>query len=327
METEQNSANEISWTWADQISSYRFWGLCLFFVFLSFPNSIFALVISFYYKELGIPINSIAILHLVKILASLGGFWLAWFMVRMKNHKLLYLFSSLTIIGLLLVYFIPSMITISTYSFLLGLSLGAIVLSIPSLIIGGRGGSEMFIVSFGIMTFFEVLSPNLSYLLSPIIEGNKCYILISLGSVILGSVLLLPINKNLFNTNPPKREFAFTPKFRDPTQVALLGLIPFFNIFYIIYLAYRYHGEVNSINPSQKILSPRAAAWCIFLIPIFYPVIMSSLNSSLIPKLLTNNPIKFYKTWVVILWAFLLLPISFALIQSNVNKLINSEVK
>ena len=278
-------------------------------------------------EELGIQFKSIGTLYLVKTLASLGGFWLAWFMVRMKTHNLLYLFSSLTIIGLILIYFIPSMTTLSIFSFLFGLSFGAIVLSIPSLISGGRGGSEMFIVSFGIITFFHVLFPSLFNMLPAIIEGYRAYILISLASVIIGSVFLIPINSNLFNNNPSKREFALTPKFRNPTEVALLGIIPIFNIYYIIYLAYRYHGEVNSINPTQNILSPRAAAWCIFLIPFLYPVIMSSLNSSLTPKLLTNGTLKFYKTWVIILWAFLLLPISFALIQSNINKLLDNEEK
>jgi hypothetical protein len=106
--------------------------------------------------------------------------------------------------------------------------------------------------------------------------------------------------------------------------VALLSIIPFWSTYYIIYLSYRYHGEVNSINPTQNILSPRAAAWCIFLIPFLPPIIMSSLNSSLTPKLLTLTNPKFYKTWVVVLWAFFLLPVSLALIQSNMNKLINN---
>jgi hypothetical protein len=326
MKPEQNSTNEISWTWADQISSYKFWGLCFFFLFLTLSNVVVNTTFSLCNKELGITIEKVGILHLIKTLASLVGFWLAWFLVRMKNHKLLYLFSSLTILGLLLIYSIPSLLTLSVCSFLVGLSFGAIVLSIPTLISNGRGGSEMFVISFGIITFFEVTFPFLSYMLPALLLSYKAYILISIAFAVIGSLLLIPIKGDIFNTNPPIREFAFSPIFRNPTQVALLSIIPIFNIYYFVYLTYRYHGEVNSINPSQNILSPGAAAWFIILIPLLYPVIMSSLNDSMLPKLLNNSGQKFYKTWVIILWAFIFLPVSFALIQSNMNALIKSEV-
>jgi len=329
MKTEQNSTNEISWTWADQISSYRFWGLFLFFGFLLIPNVIFNYLILMFRMDLGLTDKGISSIIGFKTFALFFGFWLAWFMVRLKNHYLLYLFSSFAIIGLILIYFIPSMITLSIGFFLIGLSSGAITLSIPTIIAGGRGGSEMFIVSFGIITFFELTIWNSTPLLFGIIGdtvGYKAIILIGLASAIVGSILLIPTKTDLFNTNPPKREFALTPKFRNPSEVALLCLIPLYNIYYIIYLSYRYHGEINSINPTQKILSPRAAAWCICLIPFLSPIIMSSLNNSLTPKLLINNTGKFDKTWLIILWAFVFLPVSFALIQSNMNKLINTEV-
>jgi hypothetical protein len=329
MKTEQNSINEISWTWADQISSYRFWGLFLFFGFLLIPNVISINLIQIIRMEFNLSYVDISTIYGFKTFGLFLGLWLAWFMVRMKNHYLLYLFSSFAIGGLILILFIPSTITLSISLFLIGLSSGAITLSIPAIISGGKGGSEMFIVSFGIITFFELTIRNSTQLLVGItgdMGGNKAIILIGLASAIVGSILLIPAKTNLFNTNPPKREFALTPKFRNPSEVVLLCLIPLYNIYYIIYLSYRYHGEVNSINPTQKILSPRAAAWCICLIPFLYPIITSSLNDSLTPKLLINNTPKYNKTWVIILWAFIFLPVSFALIQSNMNKLINTKV-
>ncbi len=51
-----------------------------------------------------------------------------------------------------------SIISLSIYFFLIGLSFGAISLAIPTIISGGKGGSEMFVVSFGLITFFEFVA-------------------------------------------------------------------------------------------------------------------------------------------------------------------------
>jgi MFS family permease len=327
METGQNSTNEISWTWADQISSYRFWGLFLFFVFLLIPNVIISNAFSVFRDELQITSEQIGRVFAIKSYASLYGFWLAWFMIRMKNHYLLYLFSTLTVMGLALIFLVPSIATLYIGFFLIGLSFGAISLAIPAIISGGRGGSEMFIVSFGIITFINITMWNSGSIFFGLISSSRTSLLVGLASAIIGSVLLIPVKPYLFNTDPPKREFSFTPRFRNPSDVALLCLIPLYNIYFIIYILYRYHGEINSINPTQKILSPRAAAWSFLLIPLISPVILSSLNSSITPRLTADNTLQYNKTWLIILWAFLFMPVSLALIQSNMNKIINREVK
>jgi hypothetical protein len=325
METEKTTTNEGSWTWADQISSYRFWGLFLFFVLLLIPNAIINYYFSIFREEFNLTATNLGTFMAVKSFAAFGGIWLVWFMVRLKNHYLLFLFSAFTIIGLLLILIVPSVFTFYITFFLLGLSVGAIGLAIPTIISGGRGGSEMFIVSFGIITFFELTIYLSSSMIVTLFEGYKLFILVGLASAIIGSVLLIPIKATIFNSDPPKREFALTPKFREPVVVALLCLIPLYNIYFMLHLIYRFHGEINTIYPSQKILSPCAAVWSFLLIPLIPPIIIASLNTSLTSKLLINNTPNFYKTRLVILWSFIFIPISYALIQSNMNQLLLSQ--
>ena len=326
METENKSSNQIPWTWADQISSYRFWGIFLFFLFSLLSTTILFFFGYEYIKEFGNSYIEASTILSILDYAPFGGLWLAWFMVRLKNHFLLYLYSALTIIGLLLILFIPSGASFTIGFFFIGLSFGAIILAVPAIIAGGRGGSEMFVVSFGLIFFFERFAyanfQEYYQLLVTIVGSPKGIILEQIILVLIGTLLLIPVKAKLFNSSPRKREFSLTPKSREPIVVVLLCLIPLFNIYYFIHIAYRYHGEVNAIHPTQNILSPRAAAWCIILLSVLSPVMMASLNGSLTAKLSKDNNSGYYKNWAVILWSILFLPISYALIQSNINKAI-----
>jgi MFS transporter, DHA1 family, inner membrane transport protein len=328
METEQRLTNEVSWTWADQISSYKFWGIFLFLIFLVIPNIIVSYSYSIFKDDFGMSTIEFGTAMAVKGFAGFGGFWLAWLMVRLKNHYLLFLYSSFTIIGLLLILLFPSIISISIGFFLIGLSFGAISLAIPAIISGGKGGSEMFIVSFGLISFYEFAAwtsfGGLFGSLSEILNNPKAYVIIGLVSSFIGTVLLLPVKVELFNNHPPVRKSFLTPTHREPVIVALLCLIPIYNIYYILHLSYRLHGEVNEINPTQDILSPRAAVWCTLLLFVLSPIIVSSLNTNLTTKLKENNANRFYKNWAIILWSFIFIPISYALIQSNMNKLLQN---
>lgn len=325
MEKEKISTNEVKWTWADQISTYKFWGIFLFFIFLSIPNVIMNFSLIIFKDSYGMSDTELSTTMTFRAFAGFGGFWLTWFMVRMKNHYLLYLFSSFTIIGLLLSLLIPSATTLLATYFFVGLSFGTILLAIPTIISGGKGGSEMFVVSFGLITFFELVTwTSLNGLLGNlfyILNNPKSYIIIGLVSALIGTILLLPVKAELFNIPPPERKKTLTPIHRKPVIVALLCLIPIYNIYYILHLSYRLHGEVNQINPTQNILSPRAAVWCTLFLSILSPIIVSSLNTNLIIKLKENNAPRFYKNWAIILWAFIFIPISYALIQSNLNQL------
>lgn len=326
MQTEKKLLNGNSWTWADQISTYRFWGILLFLIFFVIPS----LTISFFVPRLmnsyGMSADGVNIVFAVYTFTIFSGILLAWFMVRMNNHYLLFLFAMLSIIGFLLMLIVPSIISVLIGLFLVGISFGAIILAVPTIIAGGKGGSEMFVVSFGIILFFQGVMQtsysNFIFDLSGIFNIDNSFLLIGLIASVVGTIFLLPVKKDLFYIAPPERKSFLTPTKREPVIMVLLCLIPLYNIYYILHLAYRLHGEVNEINPSQKILSPRAAVWCTLLLSIISPIIVSSLNSNLALKLKENNATRFYKTWIVIFWSFIFTPISYALIQSNMNQLL-----
>jgi MFS family permease len=326
METEKKATNEITWTWADQISTYRFWGIFLFFIFMLIPNGILNYSFSIFREQNNLSSSELGTLVGVKNFAALGGFWLAWFMVRMRHHYMLFGYAAILIIGLLFILMFHSMVPMVIGFFLVGICFGGISLAMPSIIAGGRGGSEMFVISFGLLSFFEIsywisFSAAFGGLLSAGSSPNS-FLIIALVSAVIGTILLIPVKATLFNYNPPKREFSLEPTERDPAAVALLCLIPIYNIYYILHLAYRLHGEVNTIKPTQNILSPRAAVWSVLFLSVLSPVIVSSLNRILISKLAEDGKTSYYKNWAVILWSFLFVPISYALIQSNMNQII-----
>ena len=340
MENTKNALPGTPWTWADQISTYRFWGLLFFTIFLLVPELWINMYLMIFLTDtVGISVPTAGIFFAVKSFSIFIGIWLAWLTIRMKNHYLLYLYSFLVLAGLLLLYLVASSasgLSAKVFfgiiaSLFFGLTFGALILTVQAIISGGRGGSGMFVISYGLILCYilsdDISIPNRLTSIYELLDNARDIILFLLGFVIIGTLLLIPVKAILFNGDPPKREFGLTPKYRNPWIVLLLCLVPGFNIYYIIHLYYRYHGEVNTIYPSQNILSPRAAVWCtILLITLFLgPAMLSSLNTSLTDKLTAEGNQKFYKNRMVILWAFLCLPISFALIQSNLNTAIGTK--
>ena len=329
MKIEQNSTVEIPWTWADQISSYKFWGLCLFLFFMTMVFTFQDYYLINLIKKTGVSENW-GMKGEIPFISMICGIWLAWVLFRLKIQNVLYLYSLFLIISLIMIYLIPSYYTLIIFNALVGISYGAIIIVVPIMIIERGGSIEMIIVSFGLILSFKFFAVPISWVFITFLwiltgtgmDNPKPYILFSIILVIVGTIFLIPLNKNLFNTNPPQREFSLTPLFRNPVLVGFLCSIPFFNLIYIIYLSYRFHGEVNSLNPNQNILSPAAGALAILFLA---PIIVSSINDTLTSRLIPSNNIHYHKTGKVIFWAFLVLPISFALIQSNLNKLINQE--
>jgi hypothetical protein len=271
--------------------------------------------------------HDIGIALTVKSVAGIFGIWFAWFMVRLKNHYLLFLYSTLVIVGFILILLVPSKLTILLGYFLTGLSYGAIFLAIPVIISGGRGGSKMFVVSFGLVLFLDTLSWNISStILGSVMHSSvsyKTFILAGMISAIIGSLLLIPVKPELFNGAPPKRKSVLQPRFREPVLVALQFFIPLYNIYYIIHLSYRLHGEINSLKPTRNLLSPTGGALCTIFLQILIPIINFSLNNHLI-KQKKENETRYYDNWLIVLCAFIFAPLSYAFIQANLNRAINS---
>ncbi len=328
MENETVSSNQVSWTWADQISSYRFWGLFLFYLLLIIPNIILNVSYPFFTEMYGLSAVDLGMAMAFRSVAGFGGFWLAWFLIRMKNHFLLYLFSCLTIIGLILIVLSTSIAALATSFFLIGLGFGAISLAVPAIIAGGKGGSEMFVVSFGLITFYELLVwtsySGLTDHLFELFQNPASFLIMGIVSSVLGTLLLIPVKAEPFAEPPAERDKVLPPVQRDPVIMVLLCLIPLYNIYYILHISYRLHGEVNSIHPTRKILSPRAALWSTLLLSVLSPMIVSSLNTNLAREFEENNLPGFHRNGAIIFWSFLFIPVSYALIQANLNRLVRN---
>jgi len=321
MEKKETNLNEASWSWAAQISSYRFWGILIYFIlFIASTNYIFNSSIWIFLREhVGLESPQIGILFTVRAISTLYGFFLAWIAIRTRNHYILFLYSTIVLIGILLVSFTQNIVLIFLGTAIIGLCSGAIALTIPSIIAGGRGGAEMFVVAFGIVTIFETISGVSLTAASGSLLANissVMFFLILAIPIILGMCFLIPVRSKLFYEIPPQRGISLSPKKREPIIVALLCLVPFYSIYWL----YKLHGEIRSYTDSSKLLSSRAAAWSIIFIPFLLPMMLTILNDCL-NKVSTQKVKKQRATWVIVLWSILFYPVSFAFIQSDINKL------
>jgi hypothetical protein len=314
---------ETTWSWADIISSYRFWGIALFYILFGVSNAAYAMCSLFINTHLGYDWKLVGIGYTIQGISSCFGIYLAWFSTRTKHHAL-YLYGILLIIGMFLICFTQNIIAIPIGMGLFGLATGATLLTVPSIISGSRGGAEVFVLSFGtifvIYQIFYMASNNaLGHFFDESGNFTIAFFLATIIPITLGMLLLLPVNSKLFSENPPLKNDSFPPKPRDPFGVAILSLIV---PFYSIYWAYRIHGEAKHLSKTSKLLSPKASAVLLFLIPFLVPIIVVTLNDCLNITKSQISTIAKRPTWVVIVWCIICYPVSFAIIQSDVNRLV-----
>ena len=258
--------------------------------------------------------------------SRLLGFYLAWPTIRWKTKPMLIFAGVLQLLGILLIT-IPGLALMAplrlTGAILLGIGSGVITLAIPSVIIGGRGGAETFVLSFGIVLALT----SIGEMYSPLPIGK---LLDTVGSSVLrettaimlflGLLFLLPVKSSLFSGPPPQRDHPLVPTYRPPVSVALLNLLPF----YWLYWLYRAHGEVASLVPWRNILSPLAAQVAsVFSLTILEPIILTTLNDALNKHATELGQPLYRASWVIFLWAFLFPPIAMALVQSTMNRVIS----
>ncbi len=318
-----------SWTWADQISTYRFWGIILFYVFSIIAHWYAFNTYSYFFliEIKGIEDSQMGLIRSMGGFSILPGFFLAWIATQTRNHYMLILFGCLQIIGLSIIIFSNNIIFMYTGSALLEIGSWAIMLAVPAILAGGRGGAGMYIVVYGIIILIEsnlgmaTIAP-LGYLVQ---VGLTPLMFLSMtgGIVLLGMLFLIPVKSTLFNDAPPSRGYSLTPEIRNPLAVALLCFIPFFGI----YLLYRFHGETAFFSSSNKLLSPGPAAASGIFIPFIIPAMAVSLAEQLNKAALKQEQIKQLPRWGIILWSILFAPVSFALIQSRLNALIKANLQ
>lgn len=317
----------IKWTWADLQSSYRFWGLVFYFVFFASSQSILNINSALYLKQYtDLSYSLIGIAFSAQQAGFILGFILAWMASRMKTYYLLYLFSAFYLLGIsLLCFYSDNVFCLVAGEVMIGLAVGAILLTIPAFIGGAVGSTEAFVLAFGLMVTLKWLNNISTAPLSgwlwdrDLLLGNPSYFFAVLATpMIIGTLLLLPIKAQLFNVAPPVRQVApIAPIYRNPAITFLLYFVPFYNIYWFAQI----HAEIRNYSQSATLLTPRGAGWSAFATSIVTPAIFSTLNDNLRTIIESHGQTARYKTWLIILFAFLLPPVSAALIQSQMNEI------
>lgn len=322
----QNPVNETSyWTWADQLSSYCFWGLLLFYSISGVAvNTLMlgAAQVSMM-RDLGMSVSSIGLLGAFRTLGSLYGFYLAWIAARWRTVPMLGLCVLVELAGVVLALF-PAPAAPLALRFvgavLIGIGWGAFSLAIPAILAGGRGGSEALVIALGVMSTVSTLGSLLIPSLTEFLVKSGISPLLFVGvPLVIGVLFLLGVPSTLFTTPPSAREGALPPTYRNPVVVALLFLVPF----YWLYWTYRIHGEVAALAPSRTLLSPWTAVLEIFCLPFLFPIAMTTLIEALNRQALAHDAAPWKPAWQVGVWSFFFPLVGALLVQSALNGAMN----
>lgn len=325
MQNQIISVSRVSWTWADHISTYRFWGLLIYYLLSLGSFAMFSSFLALYLNNsIGIEISEIGVVNALIALGGIYGFYLAWVTVRWKTVPMLVVAGLIQLAGYILLT-VPSLASIPAVrwigALLLGLGPGIITLAIPSIIAGGRGGGEVFLLTFGLIFILS----RINNMFAPIFVGlvydqfGTWSLGIPVISVLLiGLVFLLPVNRSLFREPPGERGYPLSPARHEPVLEAFLCLIPF----YWLYWIYRAHGEVTALAPSRRILSPLGSVLaCLFIPYVIYPVVLTTLNDALNDNAAQIGRQPYRASWVICLWAILFFPVAIGLLQSTMNQI------
>ncbi|UYZ82995.1 hypothetical protein MTZ49_10290 [Entomomonas sp. E2T0] len=318
---------EIKWTWADLVSSYRFWALFIFFMTVMMVNASFSMITVYLRMDYNLSNVIIGTSVSIKVLFTIIAILPAWLASRAKYYYPLYLFAILIVIGLLLLCFAKdgnNLIFVAMA--LLGFSIGSISLLIPAYIARAVNSVEVFILSFGVISITNMINGAsmtfvISDLISQAVTFNSIIILLVI-LVVIGTLFLLPVKKCLFNEQPRVREVQpETPSYLDSVLTFLLFFVPFYFIFWF----YKVHKDIRNFSQSATLLTPLGASLSACFVPFAMPVMLSILNDVIHQRLLNSGEKGSFKTWLIIVISILFPPIAAAMIQSEINRLAGAE--
>ncbi|WP_392558270.1 hypothetical protein [Orbus mooreae] len=315
--------SSVRWTWADLVSSYRFWGLIIFsFSIVSFKYFIASYLPVYIRHTYGYEFSEIGVIllssnfYIVTVLSIIP----AWIASREKSYYFLQLYASVIIIALLITYYyIDNLMIISITIFIIGILGSAISLLISAILAKAVDSVEFFVLSFGLVLFSNFISNFSSPISASLImerTGDIHPIFFNLIiQVIIGMLFLLPVRKTLFNEAPPIRKTPCIKK--DQHSLMNLFLLSVFIPFYIIYWCVRAHRDIRNYSQSARLLTPKAAGWCSALVPFAIPVMLINLTDVTDEYLLQKKRSR----WALILLSFFFLPIAIVIVQSYLNQL------
>ena len=312
-----------SWTWADQFLTYRFWGLFLFYLLSGASVTMVYFWLDFFLREQVSHPSPLLIGPFVYLvtLGTLCGFFIAWGATRWKAKTMLVIAGLFQLVGVLLLI-LPDLEAANLLRFvgaiLLGLGSGTVLLGVPAILANGFGGAQAFVVAFGMLFTISKLEAFFIPTGSAQLMDYAGYMWLAVGAfalALLGLLSLLPVKPVLFDEPPVVRRYNWIPRHRSPFLVALGSL--FTPIYF--YLIYKYHGEVASLRPSPRILSPWGAVGASF-IPLLFPVMMVTLIEPLNERAIEQGKRPLLAPWVIFVWSILFYPQAMALIQSALNQ-------
>lgn len=277
MDNQISGEPRASWTWADMFLTYRFWGLLLFYLFSLASSGLVSAWLPLFLQESSSDATMLAgLLNYAVATSALLGFYVAWAATRRKAKTVLLVAGILLLVGGLLLTFdaITAIWLRFVGAVLFGLGAGAITLGVPAILAGGRGGAQAFVIAFGLLfTFTRVSDSSLTLLVGSLWDhyGSSTLAAIMAVLAILGLLALLPANPELFTRPPRARTYSWAVGPRSPVLVALGSVIT--PIYY--YLWYKFHGEVASLRPSSKVLSPWGAVFILLSVELACSVVLA----------------------------------------------------
>jgi hypothetical protein len=310
-----------TWTWADMISSWRYWGLLIVYVVMvGLAGPTYALTSFYLQSSLGLSATEYGGILSLSQLGTALGFCLAWPAIKGRTRIWLIAFVAIKVAGLTLL--LHSSVPVAARAIggaLVGLSIGSTLLTVPAVLGQARSGAESFVVTFGAISTIGIIVSTISSVLAIrlIDTSNPQQISLFISLCAMVSVIaLLSLDGKLFTTQPPQRGYALTPVERRPFEVALLFLVPFYGLYWI----YRIHGEVASTRPSRTLLSPRGALFTAMFVPFLMLVITASLIEILNEDRTNLGKPQFQSPVKIFVWTLLFPPAAAAMIQSAFNQ-------
>lgn len=316
-----------SWTFADQISSYRFWGLagawvCVAFSLMALRTSVLESARALLgYAEIarvmgvGLPLGMVC------------GIVVGLLVVRGQTVRWL---VALGLVGGVLVPLALSgwaelSMPVLALSLFLGQMLGYVfLLVVPAVVAGGRGGSTAFASVFAVALVVKAGVDALGTALSMYLAQRwpaLSYEVLSVGAMALAVALLLPLlwpaGRALFTGAPAERHQPLAPRQRSPLGVALwtgllwvAALIQLWGLWLMVF-----QGESAGLAPAWNWLSQGCAlAGLVGLVRWNYRIHGEVAALAPSPQLLTPRAAA---------WASALMPLSALLLPLQLATVLN----
>ncbi|MBH1893788.1 hypothetical protein I5T97_18260 [Serratia marcescens] len=311
-------ASRPTWSFADLASTYRFWALIISTVAVAFGGMIFRQILSLQIQQSQLPMSGQSIYIYCLIIGHLASIPLGLLLARSK-----------TVGGLLtaLVVCALSYAIIAVYNnaprweyiYVVTFTSIAVVYAVPFAVLvyisGSAAGRMAFASALAIvMTWAEMNSLFSSMLALMIMDkyGIMRGSLVSLATLGIAILFLLPIRGTLFAAAPPLRHRPLSPRIRSGATVAVVTALPWIaasvltwllstrplpmdiqgwciiagitiavGLIATTYWLCRLYGETASLHRSPKLFTPRATLLMILLVPMAIPILLLCLGNVL----------------------------------------------